>query len=326
MQNISSRDIFIRLLASSLVVVLLFVLSLLYGSAGWSWELENWSSAIFWELRLPRSLMAILSGAGLALAGYWMQLLFKNPLASPSVLGVTNGASLGVAFVTMAAQSIWGYNFPELTLLAAFVGSMAVLLILAVVRMRLNNLTSLLIFGVMLGHLAGALETIFQRAAARIDLPNLIYWSMGSFSKVTMLQVLWLAMSLVTVIFIVVRNHRSIDIFSLGEHIAVSMSVSPSKVSNVLIFCSGLLTAVITAFCGPIAFIGLAAPHLAKLWWPYRTQLKLIPAVAITGMVIALLCDVLARFMDLPINAITSLIGAPWVMWWLYQNKTQRHG
>jgi iron complex transport system permease protein len=270
--------------------------------------------------------MALLSGAGLALAGYWLQLLFKNPLASPSVLGVTNGASLGVAFVTMAAQNIWGYNFPELTLLAAFAGAMAVLLILAVVRIRLNNLTSLLIFGVMLGHLAGALETIFQRAAARNDLPNLIYWSMGSFSKVTMLHVLWIATSLVIVIFIVVRNHRSIDIFSLGEHIAVSMSITPSKVSNVLIFCSGLLTAVITAFCGPIAFIGLAAPHLAKLWWPYRTQLKLIPAVAITGMVIALFCDVIARFMDLPINAITSLIGAPWVMWWLYQNKTQRHG
>ena len=326
MQNISSRIIFIRLLASSLVVMLLFVLSLLYGSAGWSWELENWSSAIFWELRLPRSLMALLAGTGLALAGFWMQLLFKNPLASPSVLGVTNGASLGVAFVTMAAQNIWGYNFPELTLLAAFAGSMAVLLILAVVRLRLNNLTSLLIFGVMLGHLAGALETIFQRAAARNDLPNLIYWSMGSFSKVTMVQVLWLGLSLAIVIFIVVRNHRSIDIFSLGEHIAVSMSISPSKVSNVLIFCSGLLTAVITAFCGPMAFIGLAAPHLAKLWWPFRTQLKLIPAVAITGMVIALFCDVLARFMDLPINAITSLIGAPWVMWWLYQNKTQRHG
>ena len=326
MQNISSRTIFIRLLASSLVAVLLFVLSLLYGSAGWSWELENWSSAIFWELRLPRSLMALLAGTGLALAGFWMQLLFKNPLASPSVLGVTNGASLGVAFVTMAAQNIWGYNFPELTLLAAFAGSMAVLLILAVVRLRLNNLTSLLIFGVMLGHLAGALETIFQRAAARNDLPNLIYWSMGSFSKVTMIQVLWLGLSLAIVIFIVVRNHRSIDIFSLGEQIAVSMSISPSKVSNVLIFCSGLLTAVITAFCGPIAFIGLAAPHLAKLWWPFRTQLKLIPAVAITGMVIALFCDVLARFMDLPINAITSLIGAPWVMWWLYQNKTQRHG
>ena len=141
-----------------------------------------------------------------------------------------------------------------------------------------------------------------------------------------MIQVLWLGLSLAIVIFIVVRNHRSIDIFSLGEHIAVSMSISPSKVSNVLIFCSGLLTAVITAFCGPIAFIGLAAPHLAKLWWPFRTQLKLIPAVAITGMVIALFCDVLARFLDLPINAITSLIGAPWVMWWLYQNKTQRHG
>lgn len=326
MQNISSRTIFIRLLASSLVAALLFVLSLLYGSAGWSWELENWSSAIFWELRLPRSLMALLAGTGLALAGFWMQLLFKNPLASPSVLGVTNGASLGVAFVTMAAQNIWGYNFPELTLLAAFAGSMAVLLILAVVRLRLNNLTSLLIFGVMLGHLAGALETIFQRAAARNDLPNLIYWSMGSFSKVTMIQVLWLGLSLAIVIFIVVRNHRSIDIFSLGEQIAVSMSISPSKVSNVLIFCSGLLTAVITAFCGPIAFIGLAAPHLAKLWWPFRTQLKLIPAVAITGMVIALFCDVLARFLDLPINAITSLIGAPWVMWWLYQNKTQRHG
>jgi iron complex transport system permease protein len=270
--------------------------------------------------------MSLLAGTGLALAGFWMQLLFKNPLASPSVLGVTNGASLGVAFVTMAAQSIWGYNFPELTLPAAFAGAMAVLLILAVVRLRLNNLTSLLIFGVMLGHLAGALETIFQRAAARNDLPNLIYWSMGSFSKVTMLQALWLAISLVIVIVIVVRNHRSIDIFSLGEHIAVSMSISPSKVSNVLIFCSGLLTAVITAFCGPIAFIGLAAPHLAKLWWPFRTQLKLIPAVAITGMVIALFCDVLARFLDLPINAITSLIGAPWVMWWLYQNKTQRHG
>jgi iron complex transport system permease protein len=326
MQNISPRTIFMRLSTAVVAVLLLLVLSLLYGSAGWSWELENWSSPIFWELRLPRSLMALLAGAGLALAGYWMQLLFKNPLASPSVLGVTNGASLGVAFVTMAAQQIWGYNFPELTLLAAFAGAMAVLLLLALVRVRLNNLTSLLIFGVMLGHLAGALETIFQRAAARNDLPNLIYWSMGSFSKVSMPQVVGLLVCLISVLFIVTRNHRSIDVFSLGERIAVSMSVSPSGVSNVLIFCSGLLTAVITAFCGPIAFIGLAAPHLAKLWWPCRTQLRLIPAVAITGMFIALFCDVVARFMDLPINAITSLIGAPWVMWWLYQNKTQRHG
>ena len=180
-----------RLSTAVVAVLLLLVLSLLYGSAGWSWELENWSSPIFWELRLPRSLMALLAGAGLALAGYWMQLLFKNPLASPSVLGVTNGASLGVAFVTMAAQQIGGYNFPELTLLAAFAGAMAVLLLLALVRVRLNNLTSLLIFGVMLGHLAGALETIFQRAAARNDLPNLIYWSMGSFSKVSMPQFMW---------------------------------------------------------------------------------------------------------------------------------------
>lgn len=270
--------------------------------------------------------MALLAGAGLALAGFWMQLLFKNPLASPSVLGVTNGASLGVAFVTMAAERVWGYNFPELTLVAAFAGAMSVLLLLALVRTRLSNLTSLLIFGVMLGHLAGAMETIFQRAAARNDLPNLIYWSMGSFTKVAMWQVLVLLISLIVVVVLMVKKHRQVDVFSLGETIAWSMSISPRRVSNLLIFCSGLLTAVITAFCGPIAFIGLAAPHLAKLWWPFRTQRKLIPAIVLTGIIIALFCDVVVRFTDLPINAITSLIGAPWVMWWLYQNKNQKHG
>ncbi|MEY2764604.1 MAG: hypothetical protein RLZZ205_1028 [Bacteroidota bacterium] len=326
MQNISKRVILPRLIISMIMVGLLFVLSLLYGAAGWTWELEHWSSPIFWELRLPRSLMALLAGAGLALAGFWMQLLFKNPLASPSVLGVTNGASLGVAFVTMAAERVWGHNFPELTLVAAFVGAMSVLLLLAVVRARLSNLTSLLIFGVMLGHLAGALETIFQRAAARNDLPNLIYWSMGSFTKVAMWQVMVLFFCLVAMVGLVIRRHRDVDVFSLGETIALSMSISPRSVSNLLIFCSGVLTAVITAFCGPIAFIGLAAPHVAKLWWPFRTQRKLIPAIVITGIIIALFCDVLVRFTDLPINAITSLIGAPWVMWWLYQNKNQKHG
>jgi len=217
MQNYSRRSIFIRFITVVVLVVIFFILSLLYGAAGWTWELEHWSSPIFWELRLPRSLMAILAGAGLALAGFWMQLLFKNPLASPSVLGVTNGASLGVAFVTMAAERVWGYNFPELILPAAFVGAISVLLLLALVRTRLSNLTSLLIFGVMLGHLAGALETIFQRAATRNDLPNLIYWSMGSFSKIAMWQVMVLLISLIAVIVLIAKKHREVDVFSLGE-------------------------------------------------------------------------------------------------------------
>jgi iron complex transport system permease protein len=326
MQNNSTLSSFSRLFSVAVLVMILLLLSMLYGSAGWSWELDHWSSDIFWKLRLPRGLMAMLAGGALALAGFWMQLLFKNPLASPSVLGVTNGASLGVAFVTMAAPSWLGYNLIEWTLLGSLLGALLVLFLLAVVRIRLNSKTSLLIFGVMLGHLAGALETIFQRAAARNDLPNLIYWSMGSFSKASMEQVGVLFLGILVTVAMVLKHQRAIDVFALGDSIAQSMHIDPKRVANVLIFSSGILTALVTAFCGPIAFIGLAAPHLAKRWWPHRLQKRLLPAVLLTGMVIALACDSVARFLNLPINAITSLVGAPWVMWWLYQNKTARHG
>ena len=299
-------------------------LSFHWGSTGWGYAGSViWESPLFWELRLPRTLMAISAGSGLALAGWMMQTLFRNPLASPSILGVTNGASLGVAIATMIAVQ-WGYSATSWAIImASGMGASLILLILGLLRKWMSSVTSLLIFGVMLGHIAGSLETIFQQWADRSDLAGLIYWSMGSFDKSNFWNGAWVFITLIIVGFWIWRKSNELDAWVMGEDFARSYGISSAGLSNRMMLGAGILTAVITTFCGPIAFIGLAAPHLTKGWVKERNHRGLIWGVMLTGALLGLYCDILVRLFHVPLNAVTSLIGAPWVMWWML--KKGRH-
>lgn len=276
---------------------------------------------IVWQIRLPRTAMALLCGGALAVAGYWMQLLFRNPLASPSILGVTNGASLGVSIATMG-MGLWGMNIrPDATILAAALGALSILLLLFVVRWRVQSLTGLLIFGVMTGHLAGAVESIFQRYADRTSLSGLIFWSMGTFDHAEYVHLVYMSIALIISMIWIFAHSAQLDAWSLGDDTARSLGVSIQKVSGMLMIASGILTAVVTALAGPIAFIGLASPHLTRLWWHKRGHRSFLFPVCITGMFIALLCDLVSRSFEIPLNAVTSIIGAPWVMFWILKNR-----
>lgn len=265
--------------------------------------------------------MALLGGGALALAGYWMQLLFRNPLASPSILGVTNGASMGVALVTMGF-SMWGFPvWPEMVILSSLMGAVLILFLLFVVRWRVQSLTGLLIFGVMTGHLAGAVESILQRWTDKVNLSGLVYWSMGSFDHGTLQHLGYLVGVMVLSIFWMSGKAKALDAWSLGDDTARSMGISTQKISVLLMVFAGVLTALVTAMAGPIAFVGLASSHIARLWWKGRSYQQLWLPVMITGMGIALYCDLLSRCLGIPINAMTSLIGAPWVMLWILKNK-----
>jgi iron complex transport system permease protein len=309
----------------ALVILLILsggILSILWGSAGWAWE--N-SEVDFWELfvqiRLPRTGLAILGGGALAMAGYWMQLLFRNPLASPSILGVTNGASMGVSFVTMGLAFLNLPLRPDAMMLASLLGALLILVLLFVVRWRVQSLTGLLIFGVMTGHLAGAIESIFQRWTERGNLSGLVYWSMGSFDQGQPSHLLYLTLGLFITIVLMWRSSKALDAWSLGDEAARSLGISLGKISVLLMISAGTLTAMVTAIAGPIAFIGLASSHIARLWWPARNYKRLWIPVLLTGMTIAIFCDLISRWSGIPINAVTSLIGAPWVMFWILKNK-----
>ncbi len=298
------------------------ILSILWGSAGWAWENSEVDfKEILFQVRLPRTGIAILSGGALAMAGYWMQLMFRNPLASPSILGVTNGASLGVSFVTMGLVFLHLPLRPDSLMLASFLGALLILVLLFIVRWRVQSLTGLLIFGVMTGHLAGAIESIFQRWTERSNLSGLLYWSMGSFDQGEPLHLLYLTVGLFILPILMHRSSRSLDAWSLGDEAARSMGVSLGKISFLLMISAGALTAMVTAIAGPIAFIGLASSHIARLWWPARNYKRLWLPILLTGMAIAIYCDLISRCWGIPINAVTSLIGAPWVMYWILKNK-----
>ncbi len=228
---------------------------------------------------------------------------------------------MGVSFVTMGLAFLNLPLRPDAMMLASLLGALLILVLLFVVRWRVQSLTGLLIFGVMTGHLAGAIESIFQRWTERGNLSGLVYWSMGSFDQGQPSHLLYLTLGLFITIVLMWRSSKALDAWSLGDEAARSLGISLGKISVLLMISAGTLTAMVTAIAGPIAFIGLASSHIARLWWPARNYKRLWIPVLLTGMTIAIFCDLISRWSGIPINAVTSLIGAPWVMFWILKNK-----
>ncbi|WP_228235713.1 FecCD family ABC transporter permease [Allomuricauda sp. M10] len=292
-------------------------------------KVEAWSY-IVWNYRLPKSFTAILVGGGLSLSGLLMQTLFRNPLAGPFVLGISSGASLGAALLLMGMTLITGmasFSFlGDVSLaLAASIGSFLVLAVVMIVAQRVKDTMALLIIGLMFGSITSAIVSVLAYFSSAESLQRFIFWSFGSVGNLTPNQILLLAGIVMIGLLLSILSLKPLNAFLLGEHYAQSLGVSLKKSRLVIIIATGLLAGGITAFAGPIAFVGLAVPHLTRQIFDTMEHKVLIPAVFLYGAILMLLCDTLAQWPNsasvLPINAITSLVGAPVVIWLLVRKR-----
>lgn len=281
---------------------------------------------IIYQYRLPQSLTALFAGAALAVAGLMMQTLFKNPLADPSILGISSGASLGVALLLLSTGMISGHALIDVAwlrqvgiIIAAAIGAMGVLVIITLLSKRLAGMVSLLIAGIMISYIAGAIVGMVKYFSQKEDLQAFVIWGMGSFSNVGMKQ-LPLFISLLSILLITsLALLKPLNMMLLGDQYAFNLGLNIRFYQRFVLLIAGLLTAIVTAYAGPIAFIGLAVPHLARNLFKNSDHKILLPATMLTGASLALACNLIARLPgfdgSLPINSITSLVGAPFVIW-----------
>jgi iron complex transport system permease protein len=290
---------------------------------------EIWQYIIL-EYRLPKVFTAIFTGSGLAVSGLLMQTLFRNPLAGPYVLGLSSGASLGVAIVIMGA-SVFGVGTAALLLskwslvIASSLGSLLVLVAVLLASAKLRDTMAILIIGLMFASLTAAVVSVLAYFSPAAQLQQYIFWSFGSlgnlsWQEVSILAIFWF-LGIVLAIFCI----KNLNTLLLGENYARSLGVKISTNRFIIIIATSLLAGSITAFAGPIAFVGLAVPHLIRQVIPTNDHKILLPAVIFGGAILMLICDIAAQLpgteYTLPINAITSLIGAPVVIWLLIRKR-----
>ncbi len=274
---------------------------------------------ILLNFRLPRAITAVLTGASLAVAGLMMQTLFSNPLADPYILGVSSGASLGVAFCIMAASLL---PFAVLSngwvlIGAATVGAIVVLLLVIAVSMKIRNTVSLLIVGMMFGMVAGSLVNVLQNFSNPDAIKLFVIWTFGSLSAVTWEYMRVLVPVVVTGIGLAFAMQKRLDGLLLGEHYARSMGIEVGLTRVWLVVATGLLAGGITAFVGPVSFVGIAIPHLVRGLFRTATHRVLLPACVVCGGALLLLCDIVSQWPThpLPVNTVSALFGAPVVIW-----------
>ena len=301
----------------------------LYTILGSEIDNDSWGY-IIWNYRIPKALTAILVGSGLALSGLLMQTLFRNPLAGPFVLGISSGASLGAALLIMGASLFSGlFSFGlvnDISLaLASSMGSFLVLLVVVIVAYRIKDTMALLIIGLMFGSITAAIVSVLSYFTDAEKLQQYIYWSFGSVGNLSWQQLLLLLLIIIIGVFLSIISIKSLNSLLLGENYARSLGVNMKRSRYTIITATGLLAGGITAFAGPIAFIGLAVPHLTRQIFNTTDHRVLVPAVLIYGAILMLICDTIAQLPTsanvLPINAITSIVGAPVVIWLLVRKK-----
>lgn len=290
---------------------------------------ESWQTIIL-DFRLPKAITAILVGSGLSICGLLMQTLFRNPLAGPFVLGVSSGASLGVALLILGSSVFGGFfltsSISNWSLaIAASLGAFLVLFAVILAANSVRNTMSILIIGLMFGSLTAAVISVLAYFSEAAQIKQYLFWSFGSLGNLT-----WSELSVFGSIYLVgilacFAVIKPLNSFLLGENYAKSLGINIKKSRNIILVITSLLTGVITAFSGPIAFVGLAVPHIAKMLFTTSNHKVLIPASAIIGGIVLLICDSIAQLptseFTLPINAITSLFGAPIVIWLLIRKK-----
>ena len=324
-------------------IVGFFILNLLLGSV--SIPVDNiidillgrdsdnliWRNIIL-KSRLPQSLTAMMAGAGLAVSGLLMQTVFRNPLAGPSVLGISSGASLGVACVVLLSGSIGGVALSKLGVigevtitLSAIIGSLLIMALIAFVAQKVRGNVTLLIMGVMIGYIANAIIGVLKFFSAEEDIRAYVIWGLGSFSRVsggqTSVFILLMLVLLPLSFFLI----KSLNLLLLGDSYAQNLGLNIKRARLLVIGCSGVLVAVVTAYCGPIVFLGLAVPHICRGLFHTSNHAVILPASLLGGASLALLCNLIARMPGfegaLPVNSVTALVGAPVVMWVLFKRR-----
>lgn len=275
------------------------------------------TAKIILNIRLIKAIVALFAGAALSVSGLQMQTLFRNPLAGPYVLGISSGASLGVALVVLAgvgsSLGIAG---------AAWVGAGAVLLIIAAVGHRIKDIMVILILGMMFSSGVSAVVQILQYLSRDEALKAYVIWTMGSLGDVTYSQLLILGPSVIVGLLLAIVTIKSLNLLLFGEEYARTMGLNVRRSRGLLFLSTTLLAGTVTAFCGPIGFIGLAMPHVTRMMFANSDHRILVPGTILTGASVLLLCDLTAKLFTLPINAITALLGIPIVVWVVLRNKS----
>lgn len=327
----------------TLAIIALFVINIIYGAvkipinsiidifSGNNDVNESWKYIIL-QTRLPQALTAILCGGALAVSGLLLQTAFCNPLAGPSIFGINSGASLGVAFVmllfggsiTAGAVSVTGFLA---VLIAAFVGAVAVMAVLLFFSNLVNNNVMLLITGIMIGYISSSAISLLNFFATEEGVHSYMIWGLGNFGGVSMAQMpLFAAVTIVGLICALLLI-KPLNAVLLGEQYAENLGINTIKLRNCLLLVTGLLTAVTTAYCGPIAFIGLAVPHISRMLLKTDNHRYLIPGTILSGAAISLLCNIICVLPGdngiIPLNAVTPIMGAPVIIYVIIKGRHQ---
>jgi len=290
---------------------------------------ESWETIII-NFRIPKAITAVLVGSGLSICGLLMQTLFRNPLAGPFVLGISSGASLGVAILILGSSVFGGFFLTNSVSnwslpIAASLGAFLVLSAVIIAANKVRNTMSILIIGLMFGSLTSAVISVLAYFSEAAQIQQYLFWSFGSLGNLSWNEITVFAIIYSIGILGTISVIKPLNSFLLGENYAKSLGINIKKSRNIILGITSILTGVITAFSGPIAFVGLAVPHIARMLFSSSNHKILLPAVAIIGAIVLLICDMIAQLptseFTLPINAITSLFGAPIVIWLLIRKK-----
>ena len=339
------RPIIPLLIGISIALGVFFLLNLLLGSVpiplraicemllGSEEQPVVWQN-ILWKSRVPQALTALVAGAALSVSGLQMQTVFRNPLADPSVLGVSAGASLGVAFVVLLSGALGGIALSRLGYLgeialsvAAILGSLSVLALIVFISTKVKGNVTLLIIGVMIGYVANAIIGVLKFFSVEEDIRAYVIWGLGSFARVSgdqMLLFVTLMTLLIPLSFLLIKT---MNLLLLGSNYARNLGLNIHRARLLVILSAGILVAIVTAYCGPIMFIGLAVPHLARTLFRSSDHRVLMPATVLIGATLALACNLIARMPGfegaLPLNSVTALIGAPVVASVLFRKRKE---
>lgn len=324
-----------------MAVVALFLLNLFYGSvdipcgdvlsilSGGDGAREAWRIIVL-ETRLPQAVTALLTGAAISVAGLLLQTLFNNPLAGPEVLGINSGAGLGVAVVMLTAQGLFVVGGTDIVgyfaiFVGAFVGAAFVIAIMLFLSSVLKNKLFLLIAGVAIGYLVSSVIAVLNYFATSEGVHSYMIWGMGSFSAVSIEQLPFYAILILLLLTAALFMMKPLNALLLGDAYAHNLGINVKVTRNILLAVTGMLTAVVTAFCGPIAFIGLAVPHIARLLLNSNNHKVLLPGTLLTGASVALVCNSVCQLPGesglLPLGAVTPLIGAPVIIYVILRNR-----
>jgi len=295
-----------------------------------SQERESSASNIIWLFRLPKAVTCVIAGAALAAGGLMMQTFFRNPLAGPDVLGLSAGASLMVAILLLAGQSLFFVSDlianPWIIAGASSFGCILVFLLVIVIAQRIRDNATLLVIGLMLSAATLSIVSVLQFISKAEELQAFVIWTFGSVGNTSWKEILVLSIIVLAGGILAFSSIKSLNTWLLGENYAQSLGINIKRSRLIIVSATGLLVGAVTAFCGPIAFVGLAVPHLVRIIVPSSNHKILIPTVMIGGAMLLLFCDIVAQVPGgariIPINAVTSLVGAPVVIWVIMRSKT----